>query len=171
MDSLMGHDSVDTVMSTAVTVNGVERSITAEARTSLADGVRDHLDLTGTHLGCEHGVCGACTVLLDGVPVRSCITLLSSCEGRDVTTIEGLSGPAVDCLRDAFSAEHGLQCGFCTPGMLVSAVDILARNAEVSEELVERELGGNLCRCTGYRGIVRAVCRASADMAPAPTRR
>jgi aerobic carbon-monoxide dehydrogenase small subunit len=144
-----------------LTVNGVPRQVTVAARTSLADLLREHLDLTGTHLGCEHGVCGACTVLLDGAPVRACITLAAACDGCDVVTIEGLVGPAAAALREAFSAEHGLQCGFCTPGMLVSCVDLLQRYPDLSEETARLELSGNLCRCTGYVGIVRALLRAA----------
>lgn len=159
MPNYEGNDAA--LMTTMLTVNGIARTITAEPRTSLADGLRDFLNLTGTHLGCEHGVCGACTVLLDGRPARSCTTLLAACEGRDVTTVEGLRGPAVDALREAFSAEHGLQCGFCTPGMLVTATDILDRHPDIDSAGAARELCGNLCRCTGYVGIVRAVCRAA----------
>lgn len=151
---------MDTVPVT-LTVNGVPRQVTVAARTSLADLLREHLDLTGTHLGCEHGVCGACTVLLDGAPARACITLAAACDGRDVVTIEGLAGPAAAALREAFSAEHGLQCGFCTPGMLVSCVDLLQRYPDLSEETARLELSGNLCRCTGYVGIVRALLRAA----------
>src|SRR5690606_7066941 len=126
---------------------------------------RDHLDLTGTHLGCEHGVCGACTVLVDGRPVRSCITLAVSVEGSSVTTVEGLEGDVVDALRDAFSSEHGLQCGFCTPGMLITSTDIVARCPGASEAQIRAELAGNICRCTGYVGIVRAVKRVTDDHA------
>ncbi|MGH3096382.1 MAG: (2Fe-2S)-binding protein, partial [Streptosporangiales bacterium] len=111
-------------------VNGAARSATVPARLSLADLLRERFDLTGTHLGCEHGICGACTVLLDGAPARSCITLAASCDGSEVVTVEGLSGPAIDELRAAFSAEHGLQCGFCTPGMLVTGVDVLQRHPD-----------------------------------------
>ena len=140
-----------------LTVNGTERQIRTEARTSLCDLLRDALHLTGTHAGCEHGVCGACTVLLDGQPVRACITLAAACDGRAVTTVEGLSGPLVDRLRAAFQAEHALQCGYCTPGMLVSAVDLLERKPGADEAEIRRDMSGNLCRCTGYVGIVRAI--------------
>lgn len=146
---------------TTLTVNGAEKSVAAPARTSLADLLRERLDLTGVHLGCEHGVCGACTVLLDGVPVRSCTMLAASCAGREVTTVEGLSGPVVDVVRQAFSEQHGLQCGFCTPGMLATVVDILDRHPDVTPEKAALELSGNICRCTGYLGIVRAVCQAA----------
>ena len=140
-----------------LTVNGTARQVRIEARTSLCDLLRDALHLTGTHAGCEHGVCGACTVLLDGQPVRACITLAAACDGRAVTTVEGLSGPLVDRLRAAFQAEHALQCGYCTPGMLVSAVDLLERKPGADEPEIRRDMSGNLCRCTGYVGIVRAI--------------
>jgi carbon-monoxide dehydrogenase small subunit len=130
----------------------------AEPRTSLADFVREKLDLTGTHLGCEHGVCGACTVLVDGVPARSCITYAVACEGAEITTIEGLDEDEITAeLRAAFTREHALQCGYCTPGMLVSARDLVLRLPQADEKLIRIGLSGNLCRCTGYVGIVRAV--------------
>lgn len=140
-----------------LTVNGTVRQLRVEARTSLCDLLRDMLHLTGTHAGCEHGVCGACTVLLDGQPVRACITLAAACDGGAVTTVEGLSGPVVDRLRAAFRTEHALQCGYCTPGMLVSAVDLLERKPAAGEDEIRRAMAGNLCRCTGYVGIVRAI--------------
>jgi carbon-monoxide dehydrogenase small subunit len=140
-----------------LTVNGASAQARIEPRTSLCDLLRDTLHLTGTHAGCEHGTCGACTVLLDGQPVRSCITLAAACEGRSVTTVEGLSGPLADRLRAAFHAEHALQCGFCTPGMLVSAMDLLQRKPAAGEDEIRRDMAGNLCRCTGYVGIVRAI--------------
>jgi aerobic carbon-monoxide dehydrogenase small subunit len=142
----------------ALTVNELPVEAVAEPRTSLADFVRDRLDLTGTHLGCEHGVCGACTVLLDGVPARSCITYAVACDGAAVTTIEGLDDDEITAeLRAAFTREHALQCGYCTPGMLVSARDLVLRLPRADEKLVRTGLSGNLCRCTGYVGIVRAV--------------
>jgi carbon-monoxide dehydrogenase small subunit len=142
----------------ALHVNRRAVELSAEPRTSLADFVRDRLDLTGTHLGCEHGVCGACTVLLDGVPARSCITYAVACEGADVTTIEGLDEDEVTTeLRAAFTREHALQCGYCTPGMLVSARDLVLRLPDADERRIRLGLSGNLCRCTGYVGIVRAV--------------
>ncbi|MCK1735606.1 2Fe-2S iron-sulfur cluster binding domain-containing protein [Bradyrhizobium sp. 138] len=142
----------------ALQVNRRAVEVSAEPRTSLADFVRDKLDLTGTHLGCEHGVCGACTVLLDGVPARSCITYAAACEGADVTTIEGLDEDEVTAeLRAAFTREHALQCGYCTPGMLVSARDLVLRLPDADERRIRVGLSGNLCRCTGYVGIVRAV--------------
>ncbi|RQH14674.1 2Fe-2S iron-sulfur cluster-binding protein [Bradyrhizobium sp. RP6] len=142
----------------ALHVNRRAVEVPAEPRTSLADFVRDKLDLTGTHLGCEHGVCGACTVLLDGVPARSCITYAAACEGADVTTIEGLDEDEVTSeLRAAFTREHALQCGYCTPGMLVSARDLVLRLPDADERSIRVGMSGNLCRCTGYVGIVRAV--------------
>jgi aerobic carbon-monoxide dehydrogenase small subunit len=158
----------------ALTVNrrGVQASV--EPRTSLADFVREKLDLTGTHLGCEHGVCGACTVLLDGMPARSCITYAVACEGADVTTIEGLDEDDVTIeLRAAFTREHALQCGYCTPGMLVSARDLVRRLPDADERRIRAGLSGNLCRCTGYVGIVRAVqsvieARRARQIAPEP---
>ncbi|WFU69695.1 2Fe-2S iron-sulfur cluster-binding protein [Bradyrhizobium sp. CB2312] len=142
----------------ALQVNRRAVEVSAEPRTSLADFVRDELDLTGTHLGCEHGVCGACTVLLDGVPARSCITYAVACAGADITTIEGLDEDEVTTeLRTAFTREHALQCGYCTPGMLVSARDLVLRLPDADERRIRVGLSGNLCRCTGYVGIVRAV--------------
>ena len=139
-------------------VNGQARSATVEARTHLADCLREHHHLTGTHLGCEHGVCGACTIELNGAPARSCITFAHACEGQHITTIEGFDNdPLMAQLREAFSAEHALQCGFCTPGMLVTARDIVQRLPQASEDRIRLELAGNLCRCTGYRGIVKAI--------------
>ena len=142
----------------SLTINGRAVAASVEPRTSLADFVRESQRLTGTHLGCEHGVCGACTVLIDGVPMRSCITFAVSCEGAEVTTIEGFDeDPVMEDLRQAFTAHHGLQCGYCTPGMLVTARDIVTRLPDADEKRVRLELSGNLCRCTGYVGIVRAI--------------
>lgn len=138
-------------------VNGAQARVSVEARTMLGDALREHLGLTGTHLACEHGVCGACTVLVDGAPTRSCITLAASCAGAKITTVEGLQGPLADALRRAFAAEHALQCGFCTPGMLISAVDLLTRKPGVDAAAIRKEMAGNLCRCTGYVGLVRAI--------------
>jgi carbon-monoxide dehydrogenase small subunit len=144
----------------SLTVNGKKVATTVEPRLHLGDFLRERELLTATHLGCEHGVCGACTVLLDGKPVRSCITLAVACEGRAVTTLEGLENdPVMAELRDAFSAEHALQCGFCSPGMLVSARDLVLRKPDADDRAVRIEMSGNLCRCTGYRGIVRAIRR------------
>lgn len=147
-----------------LTVNGKPVTAGVEPRTHLADFLRETLTLTGTHLGCEHGVCGACTLLVDGVPVRSCITYAIACEGASVTTIEGLDDDAIAAeLRAAFSREHGLQCGYCTPGMLVSARDVVMRLPEADERAIRVAMSGNLCRCTGYAGIVRAIQRVLAE--------
>lgn len=147
-----------------LTVNGKTIEESVEPRTHLADLLRDKLRLTGTHLRCEQGVCGACTVLIDGQPARSCITYASLCERASVVTIEGLENDVVTMrLRRAFSLEHGLQCGFCTPGMLVTARDIVMRIPDADEARIRLELSGNLCRCTGYAGIVRAVRRVLAE--------
>ena len=141
-----------------LTVNSRPAKASVEPRTHLADFLRDNLDLTGTHLGCEHGVCGACTLLIDDMPARSCITYAVACDGARVTTIEGLDEDEITTeLRAAFTREHALQCGYCTPGMLVSARDLVLRLAEPDERSVRAGLNGNLCRCTGYVGIVRAV--------------
>ena len=147
----------------SLTVNGEPRQMLAEPREQLADLLRGGLMLTGTHVGCEHGVCGACTVEVDGAPARSCITYAGSCDGASVRTIEGFGDDAVmAALRESFSQEHALQCGYCTPGILVTARDIVLRLPEADEARVREELAGNLCRCTGYRGIVRAVLRVLA---------
>lgn len=141
-------------------VNGRPVATEVEPRTHLADFLRDHLLLTGTHTGCEHGVCGACTVLIDGAPARACIHFAAGCDGMAVQTIEGLAeDPVTARLRDAFTAEHALQCGYCTPGMLVTARDIVHRLPDADDDRVRLELAGNLCRCTGYAGIVRAIRR------------
>ena len=141
-----------------LTVNGEPRSAHVPARAQLAELLRDHLHLTGTHLGCEHGVCGACTVLVGGRPVRSCITYAHACEGANVVTVEGLrDDPVGEALRDAFSRHHAVQCGFCTSGMLITAWDVVTRLAPADDAAIRHELSGNLCRCTGYMGIVAAV--------------
>jgi aerobic carbon-monoxide dehydrogenase small subunit len=142
----------------ALTVNDRAIDTTVEPRSSLADFLRDGLDLTGTHLGCEHGACGACTVLLDAVPALACITYAAACNGARVTTIEALDSDEITReLRAAFKREHALQCGYCTPGMLISARDLVLRLPAPDEHLIRVGLSGNLCRCTGYVGIVRAV--------------
>jgi carbon-monoxide dehydrogenase small subunit len=153
-----------------LTVNGQPQAAMVEPRQHLADFLRETLNLTGTHLGCEQGVCGACTVLIDGQPQRACIAYAIDCDGATVTTIEGFDAdPTMAALREAFSAHHALQCGFCTPGMLVTARDIVLRLGEQPERRVREELSGNLCRCTGYVGIVAAVCATAAGRAPAPS--
>jgi aerobic carbon-monoxide dehydrogenase small subunit len=147
----------------SIIINGVGVEAEVEARTHLADFIREHRNLTGTHLGCEHGVCGACTVLIDGAPARSCITYAVACDGASITTIEGLDDDVSSELREAFSREHALQCGYCTPGMLVAARDAVLRLPEPDEREIRVLLSGNLCRCTGYVGIVRAVKSVVAD--------
>ena len=145
-----------------VTVNQRRHRKLVVPRTSLADFLRDEIGLTGTHLGCEHGICGACTVLIDGQMSRSCITYAISCDGATVETIEGLDDdPVMKELRRAFSEEHALQCGYCTPGMLITARDILSRYKTPTTAQIRHELSGNLCRCTGYRGIVQAITRVA----------
>jgi carbon-monoxide dehydrogenase small subunit len=146
-------------------VNGKSIQKAVSDRTHLGDFLRDTVQLTGTHLGCEHGVCGACTVLLDGMPIRSCITYAVACEGRIITTIEGYAAdPVMSRLRAAFTAHHALQCGYCTPGMLATARDIVLRLPEADENRVRIELAGNLCRCTGYQNIVKSVLWAAKKM-------
>jgi carbon-monoxide dehydrogenase small subunit len=145
-------------MTVSLKVNDIAVNAQVAPRTHLADFLREDLLLTGTHIGCEHGVCGACTVLLDGEPVRSCITFAATCGGREIRSIEGLEhDPIMTALRAAFTAEHALQCGYCTPGMLVTARDIVLRLPEADDDRIRLELAGNLCRCTGYNGIVRAI--------------
>jgi aerobic carbon-monoxide dehydrogenase small subunit len=152
----------------SLTVNGEARTASVEPRLTLADFIREQCGLTGTHLGCEHGVCGACTVLVDGAAVRACLMFAVQADGADVTTIEGL-GPAdggLSPVQTAFRDCHGLQCGFCTPGFVVSVTAFLRDNPNPTDQQVREGLSGNLCRCTGYQGIVRAV-RQAAGAAPA----
>jgi carbon-monoxide dehydrogenase small subunit len=146
-----------------LTVNGKRLSLGVEPRLLLVHALRDHLGLTGTHIGCDTSSCGACTVLLDGVSVKSCTVLAVQAAGHDVTTIEGIgSSEALHPMQEAFWAKHGLQCGYCTTGMIMSAVDLIARNPNPSEAEIRTGLDGNLCRCTGYENIVKAV-KAAAD--------
>ncbi len=143
-----------------VTVNGEPRVAETEARTLLSDFLRHDLGLTGTHVGCEHGVCGACTILFDGEPVRSCLLLAVQAEGRTIETVEGLAPDGRDHLhplQEAFRETHGLQCGFCTPGFLMTLVPFLEENPDPTEHEIRMALSGNLCRCTGYQHIVDAV--------------
>ena len=149
-----------------VTVNGQTYSEVVETRFSLADFLRQFLDLTGTHLGCEHGVCGACTVIVDGDAVRSCLTLAVQADGASVTTVEGLADEdgTLHPLQQAFREHHGLQCGFCTPGMLISLAAFLRDNPDPSESSVREALSGNICRCTGYQSIVAAALDAAKKM-------
>jgi aerobic-type carbon monoxide dehydrogenase small subunit (CoxS/CutS family) len=150
----------------SITVNGQAARCEAEPRQHLADVLRDGFALRGTHLGCEHGVCGACTVLLNGEPVRSCLLLAVQADGAEVTTVEGLAQAGqMHPLQRAFRDHHALQCGFCTPGMLMTALYLVGQNPEIEDELEIREaLSGNLCRCTGYQNIVDAVRDAAVEM-------
>ena len=148
----------------SLTVNGKPVQADVEPRTHLADFLREHCLLTGTNLGCEHGVCGACTLEIDGAPARSCITYAAACDGASVRTIEDFEAdPVMTALREAFTAEHALQCGYCTPGMLATARDIVMRLPDADEARIRKELSGNLCRCTGYMGIVAAIKRVLAQ--------
>ena len=141
-----------------LTVNGETRPISVEPRRTLADALRDDCGLTGTHLGCEHGVCGACTVLLDGEPVRSCLMFAVQAGGRAIRTVEGLAdGDELHPLQQAFRDHHALQCGFCTPGFLMLAVGLLEKNARLDDAGLRQVLSSNLCRCTGYQNIFKAV--------------
>ncbi len=152
-------------MSDTVTlvVNGESHSLEVEGRTLLVHALRDELGLTGAHIGCDTSQCGACTVLLDGRAVKSCTMLAPQAEGREITTIEGLSRDGeMHALQRAFVEHHGLQCGFCTPGVILTAADLLSRDASPSDEDIRRALRGNLCRCTGYQGIVESVRAAGA---------
>lgn len=150
-----------------LTVNGREVGATVDDRLLLADFLREDLRLTGTHLGCEHGVCGACTVLLDDHAVRACLMLAAQADGSRITTIEGLGHPRgpLHPVQQAFQDCHGLQCGFCTPGMVLATIDLLRDNPAPTEGQIREGLSGNICRCTGYVGIVQAV-RQAAGMAP-----
>ena len=149
----------------SVTVNGTQRSGTVEPRKTLADFLRDDLGLTGTHLACEHGVCGACTVIIDDRAVRSCLQFAVQVEGSSITTVEGLATDGeLNPVQRAFMNEHGLQCGFCTPGFVVSATALLASNPDPSDQEIREGLSGNICRCTGYQGIIRAVRSAASEM-------
>ena len=158
-------------MKVTLKVNGTSVSHDVEPRLHLADFLRENVLLTGTHLGCEQGACGACTVLLDGDPVRACIVYAVACEGREVETIEGLdSDETMVELRAAMTKHHGLQCGFCTPGMMLTARDIVTRVPDAGERRIRQELSGNICRCTGYMGIVAAIRSVLADRASATPR-
>jgi carbon-monoxide dehydrogenase small subunit len=142
-----------------LTVNGREMSGHAEARLTLVDFLRDVLGQTGTHIGCEHGVCGACSVVMDGKPVRSCLMFAVMADGHEITTVEGLEGPngELSPLQDAFWENHAMQCGYCTPGMLIATHTLLQENPDPDEAEIREAIGGNLCRCTGYQQIVEAV--------------
>jgi carbon-monoxide dehydrogenase small subunit len=146
-----------------LSVNGALHRVRVPARRLLSDCLRHDLELTGTHVGCEHGVCGACTILLDGEPVRSCLTLAASAEGHEITTVEGLAADdgTLSPVQQAFRECHGLQCGFCTPGFLTTVTAFLGDNPEPTPEQAREAISGNLCRCTGYQNIVSSVLRAS----------
>jgi carbon-monoxide dehydrogenase small subunit len=157
-------------MRITVRVNGAEHSADVEPRLLLVHFLREELSLTGTHVGCDTSGCGACTVLLDGVPIKSCTYLAVQAEGREVSTVEGLlAGGALDPIQEAFKQEHGLQCGFCTPGMMLTAKALLASNPKPSEEEIRWAISGNVCRCTGYMNIVRAVQAAAAAQSGSQT--
>ena len=147
----------------SLTLNGRKTSAETEPRMLLSDFLRHTLGATGTHVGCEHGVCGCCTVQIDGTAVRSCLTLAMQAEGRDVKTVESLAGPGgkLNALQQAFQNHHALQCGFCTPGILMSFTDFLARNPKPTEEELREVLSGHICRCTGYAGIMTALKEAA----------
>ena len=152
------------IVTVRLKVNGVAHEGRCEPRTLLADFLRDNLSLTGTHVGCEHGACGACTILCDGEAVRSCIMLAVQADGADIVTIEGMAeGSVLHPLQSAFHEHHGLQCGFCTPGMLMTALDFLRTNPSPSDREIREGISAVLCRCTGYQGIVNAV-RAAAPV-------
>jgi len=152
-----------------VTVNGRPYERTVEVRRTLADFLRDDLDLTGTHLGCEHGVCGACTVVVDGAAVRSCLLFAAQMNGRVIQTVEGLAdGDTLSPLQEAFREYHGLQCGFCTPGFLMTLTCFLRECPDPSQAQIREAISGNLCRCTGYQNIVAAARAAAQALAPPP---
>ena len=157
---------MDATRSITVTVNDTRYERTVSVRTSLADFLRHDIGLTGTHVGCEHGVCGACTLLLDGEPVRSCLMLAVQADGHELTTVEGLAGSQDELhpIQQAFWENHGLQCGFCTPGMVMNAIDLARSQPNLTEADVRSGLDGNLCRCTGYHNIVKAVLAGAAGM-------
>jgi aerobic carbon-monoxide dehydrogenase small subunit len=153
-----------------LTVNGKTHSATIETRITLVDFLRHELQLTGTHVGCEHGVCGACTVLVNGISARACLMLAVQCDGLEVATVESLATDnKLNVLQQAFQDNHGLQCGFCTPGMLMTLTEFLRDHPEPSEAQVREALSGNLCRCTGYQGIVDAALDAARKMREATT--
>jgi aerobic carbon-monoxide dehydrogenase small subunit len=154
--------------SVQLTVNGTSRQASVEARKTLADFLREDLELTGTHLGCEHGVCGACTVIVDGEPVRSCLMFAVQADGTTITTIEGLAVDGeMNILQESMRESHGFQCGFCTPGFLMQITALLAENPSPTEAEIRDTLSGNLCRCTGYESIVNGVLRAVGAEVPA----
>jgi carbon-monoxide dehydrogenase small subunit len=148
-----------------LTINGRDHAIRVEPRRTLVDAIREDCGQTGTHIGCEHGVCGACTILIDGVPVRSCLMFAVQAAGKKIRTVEGLaSGEELHPLQHAFMEHHGLQCGFCTPGFLMLVVGVLEREPNIGDEELLDVLASNLCRCTGYQNIIKAVRAAVAEM-------
>ena len=154
------------VQTVALTVNGESRSADVEPRLLLVHFLRETLELTGTHIGCDTTSCGACTVLVDGTPMKSCTMFAVQAKGRELTTVEGLAGPdGLHAMQQAFHEEHGLQCGFCTPGMMLTAIALLAENPDPTEAEIRFAISGNICRCTGYQNIVKAVQHAAAGQA------
>jgi carbon-monoxide dehydrogenase small subunit len=161
----------EALYSIAVEVNGTKRVGQVSARTSLVDWLREHLNLTGTHIGCEHGICGACSIMLDGEPVRSCLMYAVQADGHRIVTVEGLARPdgQLSILQDSFCEAHGLQCGYCTPGMLIAAQALLNANPRPTDEQIRDAIAGNLCRCTGYQQIVDAIALAAERTAKGAT--
>ncbi len=158
-----------TAQNITVRVNGIDRTLVVDVRTTLVDVLREQLGLTGTHVGCEHGVCGACTILLDGEAVRSCLLFAVQADRRELMTVEALGTPDhLHPLQEAFRDHHGLQCGFCTPGFLMSALAFLRSTSRPTDEEIREAMAGNLCRCTGYQGIVEAVRAAAERMRASP---
>jgi aerobic carbon-monoxide dehydrogenase small subunit len=161
-----------TTIAIGLNVNGIRHELNVEPRWLLVDVIREQIGLTGTHIGCEHGVCGTCTVLVNGETARSCLMLAASADGAEITTVEGLSsGERLHPLQAAFREAQGLQCGFCTPGMLLVAHELLRENPSPSEAEIRESISANLCRCTGYQGIVDAVRLAASSQAGAPAAR
>lgn len=162
-DPADGAAQPEELLAVSLRVNGAEHQVTVPGRRLLSDALRHDLGLTGTHVGCEHGVCGACTVLLDGQPVRACLMFAATAQGHEITTVEGLSTPdgELGAVQQAFVECHGLQCGFCTPGFLTTITAYLEEHPDPTPEEAREAVAGNLCRCTGYQNIVKAVCRAA----------
>ena len=149
-----------TLQKVSVKINGIDYEREVESRLTLADFLRNDLELTGTHVGCEHGVCGACTIQMNGVSIRSCLMLAVQVDGAELMTVEGLMDPntgKLHAIQEAFVEEHGMQCGFCTPGFLMSTLELLANNPQPNDEEIKDALDGNLCRCTGYESIIKSV--------------
>ena len=153
-----------------LTINGHDHAIQVEPRRTLVDAIREDCGQTGTHIGCEHGICGACTVIIDGEPLRSCLMFAVQAAGKKIRTVEGLAaGDALHPMQQAFMDHHGLQCGFCTPGFLMLAVNVLERQPDISDDEMLDVLASNLCRCTGYQNIIKSVRAAAAEMRKAAT--